>query len=123
MVAIIAILSSGLIVMIGSSQLKARDTGRLDQVKEIQKALSLYQIEVGKFPVHPTTIIITGEDSFSLALEARNVIPEVPPDPNHPNSVYTYQSDNSGGDYTLTFCLDTDSIFGYNQGCGNTIKP
>ena len=121
--AIIGIHSSVATAMISSSQLKARDSERITQVRQLQKALSLYQIETNLFPIHTTAITITGSDAFSLALEERDVMPEVPADPNHPNTVYTYQSNAAGNDYTITFCLDTSTISGYSQGCGNTITP
>jgi len=122
-ISIIAIISSMGIVQFSSAKQKARDAIRISEVIEIKKAISLYQIDNTLFPIETEEIIITGEDSFSLAIENAGAMVEVPTDPQHPNFSYTYQSNSAGNDYDLKFCLETDTMSNYSIGCVNTISP
>ena len=122
-VAIIAILSSIVSTQFSTIRSKSRDARRISDVIQIKKALSLYQIDVIQFPVHASAITITGEDAFSTTLEESGVIAEVPSDPQHPEISYTYQSNSTGSDYDISFCLETETIPNYSQGCGNKIGP
>jgi len=122
-IAIISILAAMTFVLFSSAQERARDTKRFEQVTQIQKALDLYYVSHTAFPVFSDGITITGEDAFSDALIAENVMPAVPPDPQHPIRTYVYTSNASGGTYTLSFCLESDSIPGYEPGCGHELKP
>jgi len=121
-IAIIALLSSVTVTLLSSAQQKSRDSRRMVDVGQIKKALSLYQIDNKIFPIHTTEITITGDDLFSVALESAGVIPEVPVDPWAGYS-YTYQSNSSGSDFDIRFCLETNTIPNYSQGCGNSISP
>ena len=121
-IAIIALLSTIGIVQFSTAQQKSRDVRRLSDAQEIKKALNLYQIDNTSFPIHPSSIIITGDDAFSLALEASGAITDVPIDP-LVGFIYTYQSNSAGTDYDISFCLETNTIANYSQGCGNTIGP
>ena len=122
-IAVIGILSAITLVLFDEVRAKTRDTKRLSDIREIKKALALYVVNTGGFPISPVPITITGEDAFSAILENELVITEVPPDPLHPSLTYTYQTDASGTNYTLSFCLETNSIQNYSQGCGNTTGP
>jgi len=95
----------------------------MTQLHQIENALNLYFTNHNAFPVEATAVTITGSDSFSTALTTDGVIPEVNPDPTHPSYTYTYQSNASGTTYTISFCLETNTIAGYSQGCGNTLTP
>jgi general secretion pathway protein G len=121
--AIIAVLSAIGITQFSNAQQKSRDVKRLSDVREIKKALNLYQIDNIRFPIQTTELTITGDDSFSTILEASGFITEVPTDPQHPGLSYTYQSNSAGSDYDIRFCLETDTVPNYSQGCGNTISP
>ncbi|MEK7120637.1 MAG: prepilin-type N-terminal cleavage/methylation domain-containing protein [Patescibacteria group bacterium] len=125
-IALIGILASVILASFSSVRERNRDSKRLSDVREIQKALSLYQIDNGRFPAptNPTEIVtITGEDEISLALEEGGHISAVPKDPQHDTLSYTYQADENGYDFTITFCLETNTIRSFEQGCGNSIKP
>ena len=91
----------------------------MSDVREIVKALNLYQNQLGKYPTYDGTI--TGNDAMSQELENGQTITQTPTDPLPPSS-YKYKSED-GGDFTITFCLETDSIQSYAPGCGNTVKP
>jgi len=121
--AIIAMLLSIGITRFSSTQQKSRDVRRISDIQEIKKALNPYQLEETSFPIEPTEITITGEGEFSTTLEAAGVISAVPVDPQHPGLFYTYQSNSSGSDYDLKFCLETSTIANYLQGCDNVISP
>ncbi|MBI4117967.1 MAG: type II secretion system protein [Parcubacteria group bacterium] len=121
--AVIGMLMSVVIVSMSGVKEKGRDATRMQHLQEVQNALNLYYTNHSKFPVFASATTITGDDAFSVVLEGELVISEVPPDPQHPVRTYTYQSNASGSDYTLTFCLETNSIKGYSMGCANTKKP
>jgi len=120
-IAIIGILSSVTLAFVSSVRQKSRDAKRVDDMGQISKALHLYAIDNAVFPIAVSEIDINGEtDALSVALEGAGSIPSVPTDPNA-GTPYTYQS--NGATYTLGFCLETDTIKGYAQGCGNTVTP
>jgi len=123
-VAVIAVLSSVIMVALSNAKEKSRDARRASDMREIQNALNLYFTDNNRFPVVTTAVDITGSDAFSTALEVAGVISDTPTDPvNAENLVYSYVSSSNGANYTISFCLETDTIQGYSQGCGNTISP
>jgi len=123
-IAVIAVLSSIVLVLLGNAKEKSRDARRVSDMREIQNALNLYFTDNNRFPRVTPAVDITGSDAFSTEMEAAGVISEMPTDPvNTGGSVYSYVSSENGAVYTISFCLETDSIQGYSQGCGNTISP
>jgi prepilin-type N-terminal cleavage/methylation domain-containing protein len=122
-IAIIGLLASIVLASLGTVQGKARDARRLEDMNAFQKALALYSATVGTFPVATATTTLDGSDSVSVALLGAEVFPTIPKDPIAPNYTYSYISNSIGTDYTLNFCLETNEIKGYTQGCGNYISP
>ena len=122
-VAIIAMLSAIILVGISSMRERSRDARRMSDVSEIQKALNLYFTNHNTFPVFPTEITITGDDLFSVALEGERLITAVPSDPIPTFGSYKYQSNSTGTDFYLNFCLETDTIPKYTKGCNNRVTP
>jgi|TARA_Y100000310_G_scaffold342803_1_gene447526 prepilin-type N-terminal cleavage/methylation domain-containing protein len=122
-IAIMAVLASIVLVTLDTARAKTRDTERITNVQEVSKALNLYIVNNNTFPVFPEEITLTGDDAFSITLEDEEIISAVPKDPTHPARTYTYQSDASGSTYTLSFCLETDTIPNYSEGCSNTMTP
>ena len=123
-ISIIVLLSAVAMGSFGLVRRKARDSRRMSDVQSIAKALASFVITSGGlFPVSTSPVTITGADGFSAMLINANVINAVPHDPASPRLDYTYQSDAQGGTYTISFCLETDSIKGYAEGCGNTLTP
>lgn len=121
--AIIAVLFTAVMVLVGGFKEKSRDSRRMSDVREINKALTLYANSNGGFPISSSQIVITGEDIVSNALETAGFITAVPSDPIHPTNSYAYQTDIKGNSFIISFCLETDTIPNYSQGCGNTITP
>ncbi|RJQ32015.1 prepilin-type N-terminal cleavage/methylation domain-containing protein [Candidatus Parcubacteria bacterium] len=121
--AIIGMISSIAVLSISNVKMKQRDAQRMSHMKEIAKALNLYQNQAGTYPSYEG--LVTGSDDMSQALESQNTIAAVPTDPLYtsPTSAYAYKYESDGTDFLITFCLETDSIIGYNPGCENTIKP
>jgi len=118
-VAIIALLVAIAIVSTSRTNAQKRDAIRMMNMNEISKALALYQNTYQKYPIY--TGNITGSDSMSTTLQSAGTISKVPTDPLAGYN-YTYTSAN-GANFTLGFCLETNTIKGYSQGCGNTISP
>jgi len=121
--AIIAMLASVIFASLGHIQKKSRDTRRIEDVTSIVKALELYQVGRSRFPVEVTEIVLDGTDNVSTAIINDGAIPTMPLDPIHPDYTYRYKSNTLGTNFTITFCLEGDSIPGYSAGCTNTITP
>lgn len=122
-IAIIGLLVSIVLASLGSVQGKARDARRMEDINSFQKALALYSATVGTFPVATATTTLDGTDAVSLALLGAEVFPTIPKDPIAPTYMYSYSSNAIGTDYTIQFCLETNEMKGYAQGCGNSISP
>jgi prepilin-type N-terminal cleavage/methylation domain-containing protein len=121
-IAIITMLLASAMVGFGQIQRRGRDDRRMQDIHTIAKALAIYDVGVGAFPVATSPTVLTGSDAVSLALTNSNSIPVMPREPN-PSFAYTYQSNAAGNSFVLTFCLETDTIPGYVPGCTNTITP
>lgn len=123
-ITIIGLLVAGAMASFGLVQRKGRDARRMSDVQAINKALASFAVSSGGvFPISVAPVTLTGSDGFSAMLLSAGVIDAVPPDPGSPVYEYTYTSNAAGSDYTISFCLETDSIKSYVQGCGNTISP
>lgn len=123
-IAIIGLLVAGAMASFGLVQRKSRDSRRMSDVQSIAKALASFVVTTGGvFPISTTPITLTGSDAFSAMMVQSGAINAIPHDPGSPNFDYTYVSDAQGSTYTISFCLETDSIKSYAQGCGNTITP
>jgi general secretion pathway protein G len=122
-IAIIAILASAILVSLNGTQEKARDTRRMEDMSSLQKALQLYMIGNGHYPVETSTTTLTGSDPVMSALIASGAIAQTPTDPSSPVSDYSYISNQMGNEYWLGFCLETDTIANHTKGCGNTVTP
>lgn len=114
-VAIIGLLAAIILVSIGNAKQRNRDTRRMADIKQISNALNLYNNNHNQYPAGDINAMTT-------ALINDGSISGVPKDPlNSGSYVYTYNSVN-GTIYTLGFCLETNTIQGYSQGC-HTITP
>lgn len=126
-VAIMGILLSLGMVSWRELQLRSYDNRRVADIQAMQKALAMYQIQHASYPVQPEAIQITGSDAVSAALIGENLLKPGLRDPvnapkNGVNYIYTYESDD-GATFLIEYCLETDSIQGKVQGCGNTATP
>jgi type II secretion system protein G len=122
-IAIIGILASIIMANLSSAKEKARDARRLADMDALKKALVLYSNEHAAYPVSVSTTTLDGADSVSTSLTGENFITAIPTDPMTPTYGYDYSTDATGTTYMLSFCLETSSIHGRTQGCGNTITP
>jgi len=121
--AIIALLASVILASFSTTQVKSRDVRRMEDVDAIFKALELYHIGINHFPKSVATTTITGTDAVSTTLINASSINSVPTDPLYPDYSYKYKTNSIGTDFTITFCLEGDSIPGYSAGCNNTKTP
>ncbi len=123
---VVTLIIVGLIVVslaFGGVRKRARDSARVSEIAEIQKALSIYNISANRFPVEPEEIIISEDDSFSQLMQKEFAAKKVPADPLHPAYTYRYISNHDGSDYQLRFCLETNSIPEHKIGCDNIVGP
>ena len=121
--AIIAVLSAIAMASFGQVKQRGNDARRMQDIQTIQKALALYDTQHGAFPIAVSPTTLTGADAVSLALVNEPALPAMPRDPSYPVRAYTYQSNAVGNSYTLTFCLETNTILNYTSGCGNVVTP
>jgi len=122
-VGIAVLLVSVVFTIIGRTNAESRDAERITHMKNIRQALRLYKINNSRFPLSPNPIIITGSDVFSKALLEDFVVRDTFVDPIYPEFMYTYQSDPSGNEYNLRFCLETKIVVQYTKGCDNILTP
>lgn len=123
MIAIIGTLASVIIVATTATQARARDARRLEDMATLQKALALYLIDNGTYPIALSTTTLSGSDDVMTELIASGNIAATPKDPTSPVQDYTYRSNTIGTRYTLTVCMETDRFSNYIPGCDNYITP
>ena len=121
-IAIIGLLASIITASPSSTQAKARDARRMEDLDAIKKALVLYSADHAGYPLSVSTTTLDGTDAISQALVAANVIPAVPKDPKDPTYTYDYSTNVSANSFIISFCLETSSVRNYAQGCGNNIS-
>lgn len=119
-IAIIGILASIIIANLSTAQTKARDARRMQDIDAIKKALALYSSDNGGYPISVSTTTLDGTDTVSQALITAGTLPAIPLDPKNPTYTYDYSSNATGNTFLLSFCLETNSIQNYSQGCNNT---
>lgn len=123
-IAIIGILATITMVSINDLRARARDDRRVADMKAIRDALAMYQVQKVTYPSFPTETRLTGSDAFSAELISERLIQNVPFDPTNVSPYfYTYQSSSDDSSYILKFCLETDYLKAYVQGCGNSVGP
>ena len=122
-VAIIGLLASIVIASLSTAQTRARDARRMGDIDSLQKALALYATNAGLYPIAVSSTVLTNASSPGAALIAEGTIATMPKDPLDPTYQYEYFSNSLGSIYTLSFCLETNTIRNYTQGCGNTVSP
>ena len=123
-IAIIGVLASIIMANLSSARAKARDARRMADLDAIKKALVIYSSnnQGNTYPISAATTTITGVDGVSVALIGGEAITTMPLDPQDPTYTYDYQSDATGERFWLGFCLETATIQGYAQGCGNIME-
>ena len=122
-IAIIGLLASIVIASLSTVQAKARDARRVEDINQLQKALTIYLSNAGTYPVSVATTTLTSTSTVGAALIAGEAMPTMPKDPTDPTYTYQYISNAIGSTYTLNFCLETNTIRGYVQGCTNYVSP
>jgi prepilin-type N-terminal cleavage/methylation domain-containing protein len=105
-IAIVGVLSTVVLASLNSARAKARDSARISNVKEVQKALAIFHSDYGSYPVSATwsgngsdygSLSNTGVNGYIPNL-APAYIKELPIDPNQTASNgYIYKS--NGSDY------------------------
>lgn len=123
-IAIIGLLATIVTASLSTVQAKARDARRTSDINSLQKALSLYASNNdGLYPINVATSTLTNESTVGSALIAAETIPTMPKDPTDPAYTYQYASNSIGSSYSIAFCLETNTIKSYAQGCNNTVSP
>lgn len=87
-IVVIAILAAITVVAYNGIQGRARDTKRLSDVAQIQKALEVYKIEFGNYPAQVGTTGFYGWEvstsgSFLQSIIDAGVVPSIPVDPSN----------------------------------------
>jgi len=111
-IAIIGLLSTLAVISLTSARLKARDSRRVSDIKQVQTALELYFSDCYGYPtaVTPMTGSIAGNDGVCSIPNSTIYMKIVPSNPTPmtdgscPNVDYNYVRD-SGSTYHITYCL------------------
>ncbi len=123
-IAMASFILSLVFVFFSDAKVRGRDARREEDVKQLQHALDLYNINRRQFPVCVLGAITGSSDCLSQALLGDNVINAVASDPlgggtgtclAQNSHVYCYESSN-GSDYVLHYNLETDTIPGKSSG-------
>lgn len=120
-IAIIGLLASIVMASLSTVRAKARDARRIEDVDQLRKALTIYSSNVESYPIATATTTLTATSTVGAALIAGEAMSTMPRDP----SVYQYSyvSDSTGSTYNINFCLETNTIRNFSQGCNNYISP
>lgn len=111
-IGIIAFIAAAAMYSIGYIRSRLRDTTRVANVKELQKALSIYQNAKAQYPVS-TGECVTGVDTMSAALISEKLVVRPPKDPlasTEPDCFFYKSGD--GTTYTLRYTLEINSQVG-----------
>lgn len=107
-IAIIGLLSTLAVVALGSARVKARDSKRLSDLKQVQTALELYYTDVSAYPVGDGVVLgsanvaCLNSTGFGVAGCANAYMGQIPSDPG--TSQYTYTA--GVGTYTIAATLE-----------------
>ncbi len=107
-IAIIGLLSTLAVVALGSARVKARDSKRLSDLKQIQTALELYYTDQNTYPagdnavLGSTSIACLGTGGFGAVGCTSPYIGQIPADPGTGQYIYTAGT----GTYTITATLE-----------------
>jgi prepilin-type N-terminal cleavage/methylation domain-containing protein len=106
---------------------KGRDARRLQDVKDIQKALQIAFITDKRYPLSPTEIVINGTDVVTLRLlsatdpVAKQAITDPLSDGTHN---YWYQSSANGTTYQIRYCQENAQAQArLKKDCTNIMTP
>jgi type II secretion system protein G len=101
-VAIIGMLSSIVLVGLGSFRSRGRDARRAADLREIQNALELYYAKNGNYPAEESSV-----DVSELNLQNEGIgVTKIPADP---SSGQTYQYGSDGQSYVLSATLEEEA--------------
>ncbi len=108
-IAIIGLLSTLAVVALGSARVKARDSKRLSDLKQVQTALELYYTDQNAYPVAAQAVTL-GVDQYGCISSAgfaaagcdNAYMGQIPADPG--SGTYSYTS--AGTSYTISATLE-----------------
>jgi prepilin-type N-terminal cleavage/methylation domain-containing protein len=103
---------------------KGRDTRRLQDVNDFQKALQLAYITDKHYPIYTTEIVINGTDALNTLMMSRGDQMGIIKDPiNDSTYQYWYKSNGPGTTYEIRFCQETKQERKWSIGCANIMTP
>lgn len=116
-IAIIGVLATMVLAVLGNSRKTARDTKRINDLRQLRTALDAYYLKKGNFPCN-TGAQYMNSQSHCLSLIVPKYIPELPLDPVYgPNGStdsnfqdYIYYSNSSQNYYFASQFEDIDSV-------------
>jgi len=117
-IAIIALLSSIILVSVNAAKIRARDAKRLADLYQFSKALEMYFNDNKGYPTTPTNgLLLSAANVANMVPNYLNQMPTAPTPADLPcsdaagknNNNYWYEGNFTGSNlapaYTITFCL------------------
>lgn len=118
-VAIAAFILSFVFVSLRDAKARGRDARREEDIKQLQNSLNIYHVNRRQFPACELGAINGADDCLSQAFFGDGVVNALPVDPLGGGTgecmlggVFVYCYESNGGEYTLHYNLETDSIPG-----------
>ncbi len=108
-IAIIGLLSTLAVVALGSARVKARDSKRLSDLKQVQTALELYYTDKGAYPTSTDSLVLGGASARCLdgaGFKASCTNPYMGLVPDDPGSTTYGYTSAAGTDYAITATLE-----------------
>lgn len=112
-IAIIGLLSTLAVVALGSARVKARDSKRLSDLKQVQTALELYYTDKNDYPttggvLGSTNLACLNGDGWTTAGCADAYMGAVPKDPSTGQN-YTYSYGTTSKTFSISATLEGDA--------------
>ena len=108
-IAIIGLIATLSVIALGNARSKSRDSKRVSDIKQVQTALELFFNDQGRYPTavewNTGSLYATGPFGTTTYIER---IPTAPIGGSCSND-YSYAPNSTGDDYTINFCLESDT--------------
>lgn len=105
-IAIIGLLASTVLAALGSARAEARDTARIQTIKQVENALELYRTNNGSYPLDTEDRdLLTSDATYFISVLVTDLAPYISKLPT-PDAEYSYGTNQAGTMYTIRINLE-----------------